>query len=52
MGWFIVYIKGSQVRISALGSVDHFEMTYFGTFHLILHCVSTYQFRCFQHTKV
>ena len=52
LGWFIVPIKGSQVRISKYrgcyilaNSADIDEMLYFVAFHLGLHCLPKYSLR-------
>ena len=60
MRWFIVHVKGSQVRISKLrftsvseycfikvNSADPDEMPHFVAFHLSLHCLPKYSFRGF-----
>ena len=64
-GWFIVYIKGSQVGISKLrhtpvpeyffilaNSKDPDEMPHNVAFHLGLHCLPKYMFRAFLSTQI
>ena len=62
LGWFTVYIKGSQVKISKLSvmivfiilaiSADPDGMPNFETFYLSLHCMPKSWFRGFQCTMV
>ena len=65
LGWFIVYIEGSQVIIyptkiylfsltiilGLANSVDADEMPHYVAFHLGLHCLPKYQFRGFRYAK-
>ena len=62
-GWSIVYIEGSQVIISKkylsflkinfvlAKSADPDEMPHYAAFHLGLHCLPKYWFRCFWSSK-
>ena len=63
-GWFIIYIKGSQViilqnvaflslknDIVLANSVDPDEMLYYGALHLGLHYLQMYPFRGFLSSK-
>ena len=57
-GWSILYIEGSQVRIFKKNFVvlslvqaniaDPDEMLHYAAFHLGLHCLPKYPFRCFR----
>ena len=66
MGWFIVYIKGSQVRLFHVldvlqslkiafviaNSADPDEMLHYAAFHLGLHNLPKYGFRVFHIQRV
>ena len=64
LGWFIMQIRGSEVKIFKLRCiltlkivfilakrVDHSEMPHFVGFYLSLHCLKKYPFACFLFTR-